>query len=245
MIMIWRSLSLTLICLFAFPLLAGAKIYLVSVGISDYPGSTMDLTLPAKDAQTITWLYSRNSNMQYCQLLNENATKEKIIAAMRQVFTKAKADDIVVFFYSGHGYENGFSVYDDNLHYDEIRRIMALSKCKNKMIFADACLSGGLRTENRTSSGGSSNHNSSNVMLFLSSRSNEYSYENSATMNNGYFTHYLQQGLRGGADTNGDRVITARELFQFVHKNVVKVTDGEQHPVMWGNFADTMPVLRW
>ncbi len=244
MIMIWRRAILIFTLLFALPLLAEAKIYLVSVGISDYPGRNMDLNLPARDAQTITWLYSRNASMQYCQLLNENATKEKIIAAMGQVFTKAQTDDIVVFFYSGHGYENGFRVYDDNLRYDEIRQVMALSKSKNKMIFADACLSGGLRTESRETTNSGNNIRNSNIMLFLSSRGNEYSYENSS-LNNGYFTLYLQQGLRGGADTNGDRVITARELFQFVHKNVVNATGGEQHPVMWGNFSDNMPVLKW
>ena len=33
-----------------------AKVYLVSVGITDYPGTSLDLTLPAKEAETISWL---------------------------------------------------------------------------------------------------------------------------------------------------------------------------------------------
>lgn len=35
------------------------KIHLVSVGIADYPGVANDLTLPAKDAATVKWLYEK------------------------------------------------------------------------------------------------------------------------------------------------------------------------------------------
>lgn len=227
------------------PVSIEAKVYLVSVGITDYPGTSMDLTLPAKDAQIITWLYSKNSSLQYSQLLNENATKSKIVAAMNKVFSKAGTNDIVVFFYSGHGYPGGFCAYDGELGYDVIRKAMAKSKCKNKMIFADACFSGKIRTNGSISSSAAiSAAKKSNVMLFLSSRSNETSIER-RDMKNGFFTTYLQKGLRGGADVNKDRVITAKELYNYVHANVVNLSNGQQHPVMWGKFPDNMPVMSW
>lgn len=229
------------------PVFAQAKVYLVSVGIADYPGTTMDLTLPAKDAQTITWLYSKNSSLQYCQLLNNEATRSKIIAAMNKVFAMAGPDDIVVFFYSGHGYPGGFCVYDGNLSYDEIRKSMVQSMCKNKMIFADACFSGKMRTNETIASSAQAAMNSAkkaNVMLFLSSRSDEMSIER-RDMQNGFFTTYLQKGLRGGADVNKDRIITARELFEYVRTNVAKISNDKQHPVMWGKFSDNMPVMKW
>ena len=226
------------------PVFAQAKVYLVSVGIADYPGTTMDLTLPAKDAQTITWLYSKNSSMQYCQLLNEEATKAKIIAAMNKVFAMAGVNDIVVFFYSGHGYPGGFCAYDGNLDYKEVRNAMAKSKCKNKMIFADACYSGKIRTNGSASQSEVAAAKKANVMLFLSSRSDETSIER-RDMKNGFFTTYLQKGLRGGADVNRNRIITAKELFDYVHRNVVKLSVGKQHPVMWGKFSDNMPVMSW
>lgn len=226
------------------PVFAQAKVYLVSVGIADYPGTTMDLTLPAKDAQTITWLYSKNSSMQYCQLLNEEATKAKIIAAMNKVFAMAGVNDIVVFFYSGHGYPGGFCAYDGNLDYKEVRNAMAKSKCKNKMIFADACYSGKIRTNGSASQSEVAAAQKANVMLFLSSRSDETSIER-RDMKNGFFTTYLQKGLRGGADVNRNRIITAKELFDYVHRNVVKLSGGKQHPVMWGKFSDNMPVMSW
>lgn len=234
---------LFVVCLL-MPVTVDAKVYLVSVGITDYPGNNMDLTLPAKDAQTITWLYSKNTDLQYCQLLDANATKSKIQAAMNQVYQRAGVNDIVVFFYSGHGYPGGFCAYDGNLSYKIIRKAMAKSKCKNKMIFADACFSGKIRTNGNSSQSQISAAKKANVMLFLSSRSNEMSIER-RDMQNGFFTTYLQKGLRGGADVNKDRVITAKELFNFVHENVVRISQNQQHPVMWGKFSDNMPVMSW
>ena len=226
------------------PAFATAKVYLVSVGIADYPGTERDLTLPAKDAQTITWLYSKNTSLKYCQLLNAEATKAKIVAAMNKVFSLAGVNDMVVFFYSGHGYPGGFLAYDGYLGYQEVREAMAKSKCRNKMIFADACYAGKIRGNNRAPQSEETAAKQANVMLFLSSRSDETSIERKG-MKNGFFTTYLQKGLRGGADANRDRVITAKELFNYVHANVVKLSGGRQHPVMWGRFPDNMTVMRW
>lgn len=220
-----------------------AKVYLVSVGISDYPGNSMDLRLPIKDAQTITWLYSKNAALTYRQLLDSDATKQNVINAITSVFSNAGKNDIVVLFYSGHGYPGGFVAYDGKLPYSQIRKAMASSKSKNKMIFADACFSGKMRTGNRSNSSVEAAKNA-NVMLFLSSRSGEMSIER-RDMQNGFFTAYLQKGLRGGADVNRDRTITARELFTFVREGVIRISHNKQHPVMWGKFSDNMPVMKW
>lgn len=224
--------------------IAPAKVFLISVGVSDYPGTENDLNCADKDAKLITWLYKKNAGVTYKQILNRKATVDNILENMRNMFVKANKNDIIVFFFSGHGYPGGFMAYDGELEYDEVRKAMNLSQSNNKMIFADACYSGDIRSNRENKNSAFSRSKDANIMLFLSSRSNEVSWENSE-INNSYFTEYLQKGLRGSADTNRDRTITAKELFKYVHKNVVKVTDDEQHPVMWGNFPDNMPVLIW
>lgn len=236
-----------LLCLIFLPggyTAAWAKVYLVSAGISDYPGTANDLTLPVNDAKTIAWLYGKNGGVKYKQLLDGQATVANLLSAMKSVFAGAGTDDVVVFFFSGHGYPGGFVAYDGRLSYDKIRKAMACSKSKNKMIFADACFSGKLRTSGREGHSAMSGAKKANVLLFLSSRSNETSIER-RDMKNGFFTTYLQKGLRGGADANRDRVITARELFDYVHRGVVKLSRDKQHPVMWGKFPDNMPVMSW
>ena len=235
-------------------LTAVAKTYLVCVGVSDYsgyPSKASSLRLPVNDARTIAEIQTinktrsiNNGSLVYALLLDSLATKDRIIRAMNKLYQNAKEDDTVILFFSGHGYNGGFCVYDGDIEYDDIRIAMSNSKSRNKMIFADACRSGGLREKRVSSDLLSEDSSKANVMLLLSSRTNENSIERS-DMQNGFFTEFLKRGLSGKADFNRDRVITAKELFEYVHKGVIDISDGKQHPVMWGNFNDQMPVIKW
>lgn len=236
-----KTLFLLVVMLIA-SLTAEAKIYLVSVGISDYPGTKNDLNLPHNDAATMQWLYRENKQAHTRLLMNDKATVANVKSAMQSLFSKATANDIVVFFFSGHGVKGGFVCYDKILSYGEVSSIINSCKSRNKMVFADACFSGAIRDNARVSSKYSSISN--NIMLFLSCRSNEVSIE-TPRMTNGFFTYALQHGLRGGADKNRDRTITAKELFNYVSAKVKKDSKDKQHPVMWGKFPDTMPVMKW
>lgn len=234
-----RVIIIFLLVIAALPLCA-QNIYLLSVGISDYEGYDNDLRLPVNDAATISKIYEKNSKGKVVTIFNSNATCSAIKEKMSLLFSGAQKDDIIIFFFSGHGSTDGFCAYDGLLTYSEIRNIFSQSKCVNKMVFADACFSGELRANNRHTT----NSRVKNVMFFLSSRSDETSWE-SSSMNNGYFTAFLERGLRGGADRNRNRIVTAKELFNFVSKGVKEMTGNKQHPVMWGNFSNDMPVIRW
>ena len=237
--------SKVIICtfiLFNLAVTANAKTYLVAVGVSDYPGTDKDLRLPANDAATVQYIYSKNSNAESVLLTNSNATKSAVLSKLRSTFAKASENDIIVFFFSGHGSKGAFCAYDAQIPYSEIRQAMASSKAKNKMIFADACFSGKMRQGRKNTA--EQSFNNYNIMLFLSSRGNETSIER-RDMKNGFFTSCLQKGLRGGADANKDRTITARELFNYVSTNVKTLSSDKQHPVMWGKFSDNMTVMKW
>lgn len=238
---ICKSLLLLLAAVI-LPLGAEAKIFLVSVGVSDYPGTQHDLRLPHNDAATMQWLYRENKQASTVLLMNEKATVASVKAALRNVCSKATASDIVVFFFSGHGVKGGFVCYDGFLYYQDIGVYTRNCKSKNKMIFADACFSGAIRDGSKVSSRYKSNDN--NLMMFLSCRSNEVSIE-TPNMTNGFFTYALQHALRGNADANKDRIITARELFNYVSARVKKDSNDRQHPVMWGKFPANMPVMIW
>ena len=236
LILLW-----TLLCLGSLG--AGAQnIYLVSAGVSDYPGRANDLLHPADDARAVHRLFKKNSRATSVLLTDGNANKERILASARTLFSKAGEDDIVVFFFSGHGLPGCFAAYDEMIAYSELRRVFAACKAKNKMIFADACFSGNIREGKGDGSG--MDDPDSNVMLFLSSRSYEYSIER-PDMRNGIFAACLVRALKGGADVNRDRVITAKELFTAVSDSVKDISRNQQHPVMWGNFDDSMPVMVW
>jgi uncharacterized caspase-like protein len=118
-------------------------------------------------------------------------------------------------------------------------RLLNGYQAKQKVVIVDACFAGKMRTSKRHAY----DYNDKNVMFFLSSRTNEESKE--SPYKNSLFTIYLERGLRGGADFNRDRQITARELYDFVHNGVVDTSKGKQHPVMWGKFDDNMTIIKW
>ncbi len=221
------------------------KVYAVCVGVADYPDEINDLKLPANDAKTIQWLYHKNRKAESVLITNKDATLANVTKAMNTLFAKAKEKDIIVLFFSGHGSKGAFRCYDEALNYDVVRQAMAKSKSRHKIVFADACYAGKMRQEGSFSTfSPDTDYSMVDVMLFLSSRSNETSIE-SRNMKNGFFTAFLQRGLKGGADADRNRTITAKELFDYVSKGVAKISKNRQHPVMWGHFDKSMPVMVW
>lgn len=237
-----RLLSFLFIFLLTISSLS-ARTYIVSVGIADYPGTQNDLRVSANDAKTIANIFNKNGKAEVESFINSDVTIQKVCATMRQTFAKATPSDAIILYFSGHGIPGGLVCYDGFLYYSSILNVMKQSKARQKMIFVDACFAGKMRSTNRRSS----NYSNENVMFFLSSRSSEKSLETSRQtgFKNSLFTVFLERGLRGGADTNRDRTITAKEIYDFVHQGVVNASGGRQHPVMWGKFDGNMAVMKW
>lgn len=223
-------------------LMLQAKNYVVCVGISDYPGTDKDLRLCANDAKTMRNLFEKNGDAETVLLTDDQANTANILKAANLLFKKAGQEDRIVFFFSGHGSRSALSCYDRLMIYEEITSIMEKSKALCKMVFADACYSGNARKEKSSKK---NKEKKGSVMFFLSSRSDETSAEFTEYWQNGVFTAYLERGLRGGADADKNKIITARELFLYVNRGVSKIRKDNQHPVMWGRFDHNMPVMTW
>lgn len=233
-----------LILLFVVSIFLHAETYVVCVGIGSYEDSKVQtLAKTEKDAKAMADFYKKGTK-NVAIITGKYATKAQISETLRSQFGRATTGDKIVFYFSGHGYPGGYCPYDmrkieDGLTYSEVINIMHASKAKDKIIFADACNSGAIR-KNQTSAPS----NLGNILMFLSSRGNEYSIE-SPLLSNGYFTNYLLHGLGGKADSNGDRKITAKELFNYVSTGVTQLSKGKQHPVMWGKFPDDMVIVKY
>ena len=229
----------------------GRTIYVLSVGISDYRYIS-DLQKTENDAREFSELYMTHTK-NVTTLLGSQATRENILSSLRSCFAKAGADDIVVFFFSGHGDKGGLCAYDTKgrstlVTYAEVQKAIGSCKAANKQLFIDACYSGGLRDGKKTArpatTARSPLSDTQGIMLFLSSRTGETSQEN-RWADNGFFTQYLIKGLKGAADTDSDRIITAKEIFTYVSAKVSERTRKKQNPVMWGKFNDNMHILNW
>jgi WD40 repeat protein len=84
------------------------NLYAVVVGVSDYRQPDFKLANADSDARALADLLSKPSPPAYAvpfvkPLVNEDATKANILAAISDVAAKARPEDIVVIFFAGHG----------------------------------------------------------------------------------------------------------------------------------------------
>lgn len=219
------------------------KMYVFCVGVGDYADPRIhDLTKPTRDADSIAAFFRKGDN-EVMVLKDQEATGMNIRKCMRSFFSKVKKNDVMVFFFSGHGIKSGFCAQDyfqaegGALFYDDMKEIFHSIEAHGKIILADACFSGKLRSKQDTASSKplETSKNNQQIMLFLSSRGEEVSYE-SPSMQNGYFTTYLIEALRGAADVNNNGNVTAWELSNYVSKKLRLALGDQQHSVMWGKF---------
>lgn len=218
--------------------MARARLYAVCVGVADYPGRSGDLRVSDEDARTMAALFRKAPGAHVELLTNGSVSRSALSNAMSRAFSLAGSDDTIILYFSGHGVPGGVVCYDGILGYQSIFQAMKYSRARRKMVFLDTCFSGKIRRNNAHS-----RQTYNDVMFFLSSRTTEKSLE--SPYRNSLFTIFLERGLRGGADRNRDKIITARELYDFVHYGVAEASGGKQHPVMWGNFDNNMTVIRW
>lgn len=240
---------LVCLCLLALAVFAPApahaqgNTYAVLVGVSKYKDSSNDLAYAHKDAHDMYRLLKPLAGeKRLAALTDERATRTNVVKALESVFYQAKPEDLVLFFFSGHGNEGRFFLHDRTLTFDDLSKIFNNTKAARKVIFADACHSGTLRAQGGEKKNGGRSAGDS-VMLFLSSRDYQYSAE-ILNWKNGRFTQFLLEGLNGSADANGDKVVTAIELFGYVYPRVKKWSYGSQVPVMWGRFDENMAIVR-
>ncbi|MEM6320734.1 MAG: caspase family protein [Bacteroidota bacterium] len=192
------------------------------------------------------------ANDQIRVLIDEDATHKNILNALKETLLQADENDVIVFYYSGHGLAGSFIPVDydgfnNRLMHDEIKQIFDQSKAKHKMIFADACYSGSLlamKSPHQSSMRKfyqSFERTKGGLAFFTSSKGEEISLEDGG-LRQGIFTHFLIRGLNGEADTNYDKIVTIKEIFHFVSEGVRKYTAKVQTPVLTGDYDTNMPV---
>lgn len=184
-------------------------------------------------------------------LVDERATRANIERALAEKLARADADDIVVFYYSGHGVDGYFVPVDFDgannlLSHRRVEQLLESSSAKHKLVLADACHAGGLLAARSTEASATRLYEAfansdGGTALLLSSRSEEVSLE-SRGLRSGVFSHYLMRGMRGEADADADAIVTVTELHAYVYDNVRTYTGGRQTPVLSGAFDSRMPV---
>ena len=243
--------------------------YAVVIGI-DYKGRSdvPHLNYAAQDAKNI---YSILTDKRYggidpantTLLINEKATRNGIIAALRNLRTWK---GYIYVYYSGHGapitegdaYKDAVlipydAVISDTASMDEtsvrlsyLQDMVDNSKAEGVMVALDACFTGGGKSI--VAKGGKPlvgmmvnreliKTSGSGKVILTSSAGNQQSWEDDSEYKSGIFSHFLEEGMKGVA---GSTVwVNVKELAAYVKDNVAKAAHRlkgeEQEPQLIGD----------
>lgn len=227
--------------------------YALVVGISEYGKLPPQgqLRFPARDAAAIYSALISPEGGQFPpenvhRLIGRDATLANLRRELEQWLPSvSRDDDRVVIYFAGHGFVSGgkayLAPYDINpadiagtaYPMDRLGRVMGASiKAKWKVLLTDACHSGAITPEADTRYINTSLLQLDRSLFSLTaSRDREQSFESEIWGGgHGVFTYYLMKGIEGEADENGDGVVTADELGEYVRVNVRRDTRTRQNP---------------
>jgi metacaspase-1 len=125
------------------------------IGINNYPGTANDLQGCVNDAKDWSALL-QGLGFDVTVMLDAQATRQNVKAALTDLVATAKAGDVAVFTYSGHGtqvfdtsgdegdvYDEAIYVYDGTVVDDELRNILKnVNPQATLVIISDSCFSG-------------------------------------------------------------------------------------------------------
>ncbi|MCB1158944.1 MAG: caspase family protein [Leptospiraceae bacterium] len=222
------------------------KRYAIVIGINNYEDiSISNLSKARNDAIVMAKLLEAQGQFEKVFLMTDDIdnkgknrnlypTRLNILAKLDSVLNFATSDDMVLFFFSGHGIsdydENGYLVtvdtlaehkFNSSLKVHEIVSRLQKKGIKKSLLILDAC-----RDKIYTSKSTQQNplrqeqfESAELAATFYSTKAGYYSYEDEDS-DFGVFTKHLVYGIEGQADSNKDGVVTFGELKLFVQQSV-------------------------
>ncbi len=234
-------------------IIATSSLYILSVGINKYQNSNYDLNYAQADAQAFTEkMVEQNKGIfkmiHKKEIYDEEATRGNILKGFKNIIAKAKAEDVFVFYYAGHGTidedkGNSFyivptdvtKIYGDPeqlarkcISDEELKNNLTLVKAQKQIVLMDACHSGAA-VANMKVRGGASDEKaiitlarSSGVVILASSGTQQFATE-FEILKHGTFTYALLEALDGKAD-RGDGQVTINEIKLYMDDRVPELT---------------------
>ncbi len=233
------------------------KSWALVIGINDYKEGFNRLNNARNDAEAIADVLKNTFRFdQVITLLDSQATREAIIEWLRdELPSKVGFNDRLIIFFAGHGTTQkmpgtrevrvGYLIpqdarpqkYSDNIDMEELRRACGLIPAKHIFIILDCCFSGvaavmargslPLQEEIRNSEIVKSFTEKSAWQILTAGDVDEQVADSGLRPGHSAFTSAVLDGLDGGADLDGDLIITASDLISHVKKRVISETKRE------------------
>lgn len=234
-----RALLLALLVLApALCLAQGPRRLAVLVGANRGHELRAPLRHAARDAEKMSAVLSELGGVSPDDivLLTDAPTRKDVIDALRNVEVQAATerargrDTALFFFYSGHSSPEALELSGTRLKIAQLRDYLKRSQTQVRLAVLDAChsgvavrLKGGLRTRRPQTLEMDGALSAKGYAILTSSAAGEASQE-SDEVRGSFFTHHLVSGLRGAADSDGDRTVTLAEAYRYAYARTVRHT---------------------
>jgi WD40 repeat protein len=236
----------------------GARLHVLTVGISDYGEAAKQLRLDfaAADANDVAAALLNTQKNLYAAVLpqrlsNKDATKSSILrglVTMREAMARDAGNDLAVFQFSGHGalidgefyllpygvdVGDAVSIETTALPASMLRQqLEGLAQYGRVLVLLDACHSGGEMANGQALSVDAGRLRAelagSNITVLTSSSAEQVSRED-ASWGHGAFTAMLLEAL-DDADTDKNGMISVSELTAYLTRHVPALTKDAQTP---------------
>lgn len=236
------------------------SLYVVAVGVDDYPHFGQNLRFAGADARAFNRLlvaragplYEHVESLVLAKQADAEPTAANVNAALK-LLRKTGPDDTVVVFLAGHGVNEGadylFLPSDARLKASKFDRGSVIpwqrlqetleSTRGRRIMLVDTCKSGNAFNARLVKDAADAK-----VVVFAATDADTLAQER-AVLGHGVFTYAVLEGLKGGADLLPDRLVKVQELSAFVDRLVRSLTDGRQQPTFHSSGAADYVLTRF
>lgn len=241
--------------------------YALIIGNTEYtdPGLAQ-LTAPGRDVEDFARVLKSADIAGFdnvITLMNENISK--VNETVEDFFAHKKPNDLLVFYFSGHGVRDEFgalylAIRNTNrarlrstaIQADYVRESMDQSRSRRQVLILDCCNSGAFPQGTKAETGGTMGTATAfegtgyGRVVLTASDATQFAWEGDKVIgetDNSLFTHFLVTGLEGEADQDRDGKITVDELYDYAYEQIVNITP-KQTPGKWSYKQQGEIVLR-
>ena len=238
------NISLLIILLLCSYLHAQKKVALI-IGNNSYKLSP--LKYPVSDANAIA---SALRELDFRVTIKTNLNKQQMIRTLNTFSNKLTAEDIVLFYYSGHSFQFNGNNYlipievnitqDDDIKFETISLNRLLDKCKiakSKIFILDACRENPYYSSNSSSKGLNELKNISEETLIAFSAAPH----KTALEGDGMYSYYLKHLIYEMMNNND---ITIEEILRNVSSKVKIETDNFQDPYFVSSISNELTLKK-
>ena len=242
--------------------------YALIIANTDYndPGLAK-LSAPGRDAHDFAQVLQAKEIGAFDDvIIMENEPEPIVREAIDIFFSTKKPDDLLVMYFSGHGVRDEYgalylALKNTNrsrlrataIKSDFIRESMDQSRSKRQVLILDCCNSGAFAQGTKGATGVSIGTGPAfegvgyGRVVLTATDATQFAWEGDKIIgditDNSLFTHYLVEGLQGGADQDKDGRITVDELYDYAYEQIVSRTP-KQTPGKWSYKQQGEIVLR-